>query len=184
MVEMNSLAQITFEQAPVGLVLTEHRVILNCNETFARLFGYTKEALCGQSFRLLYSNDHEFTQIRDVGLARLSSANDYSDERIMRHANGSNFWCHFHAHTLTPQDPLARMVMSFASVDTPDNGPRLTPRERDVVMWLSRGKTSKEIALALGLSPRTIEDVRARLLKKFGAKNAAVLLARLSGLEQ
>lgn len=48
-------------------------------------------------------------------------------------------------------------------------------------MWLSRGRTSKEIAQVLELSPRTIEDVRARLLKKFEVKNVAVLLARLSG---
>jgi DNA-binding CsgD family transcriptional regulator len=49
-------------------------------------------------------------------------------------------------------------------------------------MWLSRGYTSKEIAKVLNLSPRTIEDVRARLLRKFKVKNVAVLLSRLAGV--
>src|SRR5690606_17731073 len=145
---------------------------------------YPKVGLLGQSFRMLYGTDHEFAQIRDVGLARLSRATDYSDDRIMRYADGRRFWCRFRAHTLTPAEPLARIVMSFAPLTSPASGPALTPREREVVTWLSRGKTSKEIALALGLSPRTIEDVRARLLRKFAVKNVAVLLARLSDLGQ
>jgi DNA-binding CsgD family transcriptional regulator len=36
----------------------------------------------------------------------------------------------------------------------------------------------------LGLSPRTIEDVRARLMRKFDVRNAGLLLARLSDLGQ
>jgi DNA-binding CsgD family transcriptional regulator len=73
-------------------------------------------------------------------------------------------------------------VLSFALIEDKNSGPQLTNREREVLLLLSQGKTSKEIARDLGLSPRTIEDVRARLLKKFQVKNVAVLLARLSGL--
>ncbi|MGR3586772.1 MAG: LuxR C-terminal-related transcriptional regulator, partial [Pseudooceanicola nanhaiensis] len=57
----------------------------------------------------------------------------------------------------------------------------LTPRERDVVSGLAHGRTSKEIARHLGLSPRTIEDVRARLLRKFEVRNVTELLTRLTG---
>ncbi|MDX5402386.1 MAG: helix-turn-helix transcriptional regulator, partial [Rhodobacterales bacterium] len=64
------------------------------------------------------------------------------------------------------------------------DGPTLTPRERQVVTWLARGKTSKEIAQVLGLSPRTVEDVRARLMRKFDVRNTGLLLARLSDLWQ
>ena len=77
--------------------------------------------------------------------------------------------------------PLARTVLSFALIDDTRKGPTLTPRERDVLLLLSQGQTSKEMARVLELSPRTVEDVRARLLKKFKVKNVAVLLSRLSG---
>lgn len=69
--------------------------------------------------------------------------------------------------------------MSFAAIH---DGPpvSLTARERQVVGGLGRGLTSKEIARELGLSPRTIEDVRARLHKRFQVKNTTELLARLT----
>ncbi|MFV2038150.1 MAG: LuxR C-terminal-related transcriptional regulator, partial [Paracoccaceae bacterium] len=59
----------------------------------------------------------------------------------------------------------------------------LTPRERQVVLLLSRGMTSKEAARELAISPRTVEDFRARLLKKFKVRNTAELLAHLIGVE-
>lgn len=53
----------------------------------------------------------------------------------------------------------------------------LTARERQVVDGLVRGQTSKEIARDLGISPRTVEVFRARILKKTGANNTAALVA-------
>lgn len=179
---MNDFDQLTFDHAPMGLALTEHRIIRSCNATFAAMFGYEKADLIGQSFRLLYGTDQEFHQVRDIGLEPLRQSLPYSDERLMRCANGTRIWCRFRARTLTPEDPLARAVLSFSLIEDKNSGPQLTNREREVLLLLSQGKTSKEIARDLGLSPRTIEDVRARLLKKFQVKNVAVLLARLSGL--
>ena len=178
---MHEFEALAFDHAPMGLALTEHRVIRTCNLTFAEMFGYTKEQLVGRSFRLLYGSDEEFHQVRDIGLKPLSQSLPYTDERLMRHANGSRIWCRFRARTLTPDMPLARTVLSFALIDDTSKGPVLTPRERDVLLLLSQGQTSKEMARVLELSPRTVEDVRARLLKKFKVKNVAVLLSRLSG---
>jgi len=181
---MDDLDQLAFENAPMGLALTEYRVIRSCNDTFAQMFGFEKSQLLGQSFRLLYGTDQEFHQIRDIGLEPLKQDLPYSDERLMQKSDGSHVWCRFRARTLTPKDPLARIVLSFALIENTPSGPSRTPREREVLMWLARGRTSKEIAQVLNLSPRTIEDVRARLLRKFKVKNVAVLLARLAGFGQ
>lgn len=50
---------------------------------------------------------------------------------------------------------------------------KLTCRERQVMAHCVRGSTAKETGLALGLSPRTVEDYRANLIRKFGAQNVA-----------
>ena len=63
-----------------------------------------------------------------------------------------------------------------------NTGVDLSPRERQVLSALSRGLISKEIARELNLSPRTIEDIRSRLLKKFNMRNAAELIAHLTGI--
>ena len=43
---------------------------------------------------------------------------------------------------------------------------RLTPREREVVQLLAEGKSSKEVAVALGLSVKTAETHRSNIMRK------------------
>ncbi len=176
--------QLGFAEAPIGLVVTEHRVIRACNQRFAEQLGYRVEELEGRSFRMLYDSADEFQRIRDVGLENLRRTGLYSDERMMPHRDGHPLWFRFRAHTLVPEDPLARIVMSFAMIRGGSGVRNLSPRERQVLSRLARGMTSKEIGRDLDLSPRTIEDVRARLLRRFEAKNTSELLVRLTDLGQ
>ncbi len=180
---MHRLAQLAFDEAPIGIVLTERRIIRACNRSFAAMLGYAREHLLGQSFRMLYASQQEFERIRDIGLEPLRQGGAYSDERLVLRRDGSRIWCRFRARTLTPQAPLERTVLSFAVISETAPGVTLTARERQVVRLLARGMTSKEVARDLSLSPRTIEDVRARLLRKFKVRNVAELLARLTGVE-
>jgi two-component system, NarL family, response regulator NreC len=64
------------------------------------------------------------------------------------------------------------------------HGDVLTARERQVLGALAVGQTSKEIAGRLGLSTKTVENHRTRILHKLGAANtaAAVQLAYQQGL--
>jgi FixJ family two-component response regulator len=48
---------------------------------------------------------------------------------------------------------------------------RLTRRERDVLDLIIAGRQNKEIAYLLGISPRTVEIHRARVMEKMGARN-------------
>jgi two-component system response regulator FixJ len=48
---------------------------------------------------------------------------------------------------------------------------RLTARERDILQRLLAGEANKKIATALGISPRTVEVHRARILTKLQAKS-------------
>jgi len=49
----------------------------------------------------------------------------------------------------------------------------LSPREREVLDWLSRGRSNKMIALELDISPRTVEIHRANMMTKLGAQHSA-----------
>ncbi|GAA2741111.1 ATP-binding protein [Kitasatospora cinereorecta] len=53
-------------------------------------------------------------------------------------------------------------------------GDRLSPREQQVAELLSKGATNRDIAGALFLSPRTVEQHVARVLHKLGATRKAV----------
>lgn len=61
------------------------------------------------------------------------------------------------------------------SVHFPGREP-LTARERDVLEQIVAGASSKEAGRHLGISPRTIEIHRSRIMEKLGARNAADLI--------
>ena len=58
----------------------------------------------------------------------------------------------------------------------------LTRREAEIMGWVSEGKRDREIAIILGVSPRTVEKHVANILQKLQAetRTAAVKVSRLS----
>ena len=63
----------------------------------------------------------------------------------------------------------------IATLHFPGREP-LTRREREVLEQFTAGASNKEAGRQLGISPRTIEDHRANIMKKLGARNAADLI--------
>ncbi|HEX2164337.1 MAG TPA: response regulator transcription factor [Thermoanaerobaculia bacterium] len=49
----------------------------------------------------------------------------------------------------------------------------LTPREREVLQGVAEGRTTKEIARELGISAKTADNHRTRMMDKLGLHNAA-----------
>ncbi|MGD9866291.1 MAG: LuxR C-terminal-related transcriptional regulator [Pseudodonghicola sp.] len=176
------LAELAFTHAPVGLVVTENRVIRECNHAFAAMFGYGREVLRDSTFAILYPSQEEFVNIRNRGVRDLRERGQYWDERVMMRKGGALFWCRVRGYTFTPEAPLARAVWSFADLSDTRPYQPLTRREREVFSLLGEGKTSKEIARTLELSYRTVEVHRARLLKKFGVSNTAGLFQSLGDI--
>jgi RNA polymerase sigma factor (sigma-70 family) len=52
---------------------------------------------------------------------------------------------------------------------------QLTPREREVLLRVARGRTSREIAEEFGISPRTVETHRERIMAKLRIRSVAGL---------
>lgn len=53
----------------------------------------------------------------------------------------------------------------------------LTPREKEVILWLMRGYTSREIGSRLSISPRTVESHIVSGIHKINARNRVHLIA-------
>ena len=177
------LAELAFAYAPIGIVVTENRVIRECNIAFAEMFGYPAGDLKDQSFSILYPSGEEFKNVRNRGVNQLQTSNRYWDERIMARNDGSLFWCRVRGYSFTPDDPLQRAVWSFADLSELRPYRALTRREREIISYLADGLTSKEIALKLDISYRTVEVYRAKLLKKFGVTNTSALFSALGDLD-
>lgn len=57
--------------------------------------------------------------------------------------------------------------------------PTLTSREREVLQMLAEGRTAKEVAAALGLSPKTVAFHRSNVKRKLGLHKTVELIKRL-----
>ncbi len=71
---------------------------------------------------------------------------------------------------------LAAVVRGEGATESPrDRLRRLTPREREVLALVATGRTNREIAARLGISPRTVESHRESLMKKLALRTVADL---------
>lgn len=66
-----------------------------------------------------------------------------------------------------PQAPAARRLQQVA----------LTPRETEVLSWLSKGKTNRDIADILGMSPRTVNKHLEHIFEKLGVETRTAAAA-------
>ena len=70
-------------------------------------------------------------------------------------------------------EDYVRVLRQKGAVDTYD---LLTSREREILQLLAEGKTNKEVATALTISPYTVETHRSHILQKLNLHNSAELV--------
>jgi len=63
-----------------------------------------------------------------------------------------------------------------AAVESDVPTSRLTPRQREIVQLLAEGKSSKEVAVALGLSVKTAETHRANIMRRLNCHSVSELV--------
>ena len=176
--------RLAFELAPIGLVLSRNRAIVDCNRHLCEMFGASREWLVGQSFQMLYPSADEFERIGARIAPIMNRQGTYADDRIMKRVDGrfkgEAFWCHVTGRALKPQAPHEAGIWSFEDLSSrrPVKA-ELTAREREVAAHLLHGLTSKEIGKALTISHRTVEIYRARLMRKYKASTTVNLVHKL-----
>jgi len=72
--------------------------------------------------------------------------------------------------------PLAPDVLKKLADKRPASTGPLTPRQREVVSLIAAGRTMKEVAAALGLSPRTVETHKYQIMTTLGLRTSAELV--------
>lgn len=169
-----------FEHAPIGLALSSRRLMVDCNQAFLAIFQVDREAVLGLSFEVLYPTLEEFKRTGERIVAQLGQDGRYADERIMKRSNGDLFWCHVSGRALEAGDPHASGIWAFEDLSARRAlKVDFTAREREIAALLIEGLTSKLIGKRLGISPRTVDVYRARLMRKTGSATTPELVHRL-----
>jgi DNA-binding NarL/FixJ family response regulator len=71
---------------------------------------------------------------------------------------------------------LAPEVMSALAEPGSSRGAKLTRRQREVLRLVADGRTMKEVAAALGVSPRTVETHKYQIMETLGLTSTAELI--------
>ena len=176
--------RLAFDLAPVGMVLSRNRTMVDCNQRVCEMFGVEREQLIGQSFQLLYPSADEYERTGQRIAPILNANGVYADDRVMKRVGGrlqgETFWCHVTGRALNREAPHEAGIWTFEDLSArkPVKA-ELTAREREVAAHLMDGLTSKEIGRALGISHRTVEIYRVKLMRKYQAGSAADLIQKL-----
>jgi len=173
-----------FDLAPIGLVLSRQRQIIDCNRQALAMFGAERAQLVGQSLALLYPSADEFERTGARIVASLDAQGWYADDRVMKRldgvARGELFWCHVSGRALDPLQAHAAGIWAFEDLSSKRKlKVEFTAREREIAALLIDGLTSKQIGKRLGISPRTVDVYRARLMRKMGAATTPDLVNKL-----
>jgi PAS domain S-box-containing protein len=176
--------RLAFDLAPIGMVLSRNRAIVDCNQRVCEMFGVTRDQLIGQSFQLLYpsADEYERTGLRITPI--LNAKGVYADDRVMKRVDGrlkgETFWCHVTGRALNRNAPHEAGIWTFEDLSArkPVKA-ELTAREREVAAHLMDGQTSKEIGKTLGISHSTVDIYRVKLMRKYQACGAADLIQKL-----
>lgn len=176
--------RLAFDLAPIGLVVSRERTIVDCNRHLCEMFGAAREQLVGQSFRVLYPSADEYERTGERITPIMNTRGLYADDRIMRRVDGrfkgEAFWCHVTGRAFDRTAPHAAGIWSFEDLSARRSvHASLTPREREIAAQVMQGLTAKEIGRVLGISHRTVEIYRARLMRKYNASTAADLVQKL-----
>ena len=87
---------------------------------------------------------------------------------------------------ISANEVLLRLVNADRAADeqTLRSRLKLTAREAEVLLWVSRGKTNRDIADILGLSPRTVNKHLEQIFAKIGVENRAGAAIRVVNILQ
>lgn len=177
---LRDLDRIGFLHAPHATLVLADRVILRANRQVEAVFGWTIAELEGQSIRMIYPGQTDYQIIGERARRAMQQNQVYRDERFMRRKDGAVVWMEGSGVALDAEDPQRIAIWTYRPLDAKavtDTG--LTAAERRVAGYLVGGFTSKEIAVALGCSPRTVEVHRANMIRKYKVRNSSELVGRL-----
>lgn len=172
--------RLAFRHAPDATLILADRVILRASLRVEAVFGYTPAELEGQSIRLLYPGQTDYEVIGDRARRALQGAEVIRDERFMRRKDGQVVWMEGRGTALDRTDPQKLAIWTYRPLEGDGGaGGQLTPTEKRIARYLVNGFTSKEIAQAVGSSPRTVEVHRANMIRKLQVRNSFELVSRL-----
>jgi PAS domain S-box-containing protein len=166
-----------YEYSPIALSRTRisDGKLLECNQALVELLGYDSkeemQSLKNVTSQYIDPNDRSILLER---LKKYKRVEGYQTQ--LRRKNGNPIWVEITAEIFPAHNFLEGAMKDVTATKV------LTKAEKKVLGEIIKGKSNSEVAFALGRSVRTIEDHRARCMRKLKAENLVQLIDKARSL--
>lgn len=176
--------RVAFECAPISMLILREQTIVTTNRALCAMFGIAADALIGERFGVLFPANDELDDLYSVILKAVSRVGEYRGHLLARRCDAAAgdpaFLCQVNVQYLSLDNVHRLLICSMHNLSqVAQEHSDLTPRERDVALLLRKRYTAKEIGKCLGISHRTVEVHRSKLMRKYGVHTVAELLQQL-----
>ena len=164
---------------PDGVLVEAGDRIAYLNTAYARLLGYRSTAeLAGATIKMI-ALEEEQDRLMFFGRCRAEgkpAPTRYQFRARRRDDSIATLDASISANQIGGQMLITTIVREIVPQSVAESLPvsglkRLSPREREVVSLLLKGRRPKEIALDLGISEKTVGTFRARVFAKLALRN-------------
>ncbi|WP_160127856.1 tetratricopeptide repeat protein [Kordia antarctica] len=122
----------------------------------------------------LFLHQYEKAQLLTEVIDNIDRSNDELKENLQEQLNKSEDWTNFKLHFDKVHEGFFQKLNELA--------PNLTTKDIRYCAYIRMNLTSKEIAIMLGISHRTVQGIRGRVRKKLGLKSSDDLVLYLMNL--
>ena len=155
--------RLAFDLAPVGLVLSRNRTMVDCNRHVCEMFGASREVLMGQSFQILYPSADEYERLGAHMAPILNAKGHYAEEQ----AKGAERAKYFAKGTeIVGDEAKHNALREWAKANIPAD--ELT-------------RFSKVAATDPALYPMIVRELNARYTESIGAAGTKLIVQGTNG---
>jgi len=108
--------ELIFDNATVGIAFLRNRAIQRCNPKMGEMFGRTPDALLEQTAAVLFPDEAAYESAVNDSLPVLATGATFASERMMRRADGTDFWCKVVGKAIVPERPQDGTIWIFDDV--------------------------------------------------------------------
>jgi PAS domain S-box-containing protein len=172
----DELLATTFDDSRRALVVTDmDGYIVRANRAFAQLVGYEALELRGRPV----SDVSDSADTRGLRDALLASHEPFAYDHRLRTRAGKLRWARCLVRLRGDKSGAPCYIVHYVrTVSDTEASPveRLSQRERQVLELVIAGRTSKEIARVLNVSPASVDTYRSRIMLKLGVDDLPALV--------
>ncbi|MES3009362.1 MAG: LuxR C-terminal-related transcriptional regulator [Pseudomonadota bacterium] len=176
--------RVAFERAPVGMLILREQTIVATNRALCTMFGIAADALIGARFGVLFHNNGALDELYSAMTKAVCHVGEYHGHLLARRCDAAvgdpALLGQVNVQYLSLDNAHRLLICSMSNLSqVAQDCSDLTPRERDVALLLRKRHTAKEIGKCLGISHRTVEVHRSKLMRKYGVHTVAELSQQL-----